>query len=54
MNEEEVYVSDEEIYEYLFTRLVEAGFVPVREEVEEMASIMFDFLLDKGIIGEVD
>jgi hypothetical protein len=51
---EEIYVSDEEIYEYLFTRLIEAGYAPIREEVEEMAGIVFDFLLDKGIIGEVE
>jgi hypothetical protein len=50
----EVTFSTEEIEEYLFKRLLKLGYVPVQEELEDIADIMFDFILDKTGAEEVD
>lgn len=50
--EYEVVIDTEEMAEYIYERLIERGYVPKREEVEELADIFFDFLLDYGVIEE--
>jgi hypothetical protein len=51
--EEELYVSDTEIAEYIWDKLLAKGYVPESDEVLDLAEITFDFLIDKGVIGEV-
>ncbi|MHC0035681.1 YozD family protein [Pseudoneobacillus sp. C159] len=52
MKEIEVYIDTEEIAEFFFQELVKRGYVPSEEELEEIADITFDYLLEKCIINE--
>ena len=50
----EVHIDSEEISNYLFAELVKRGFSPTQDETDELADIVFDYLLDKNIIDEQD
>ncbi|CUA80289.1 MULTISPECIES: YozD family protein [Anoxybacillus] len=52
MKEIEVVIDTEEIAEFFYNELVRRGFVPTEREIEEMADIMFDYLIEKCIIDE--
>ncbi|ANB56738.1 yozD-like family protein [Anoxybacillus sp. B7M1] len=52
MKEIEVVIDTEEIAEFFFKELIRRGFVPSRMELEEMADITFDYLIEKCIIDE--
>jgi hypothetical protein len=52
MKEIEVFIDTEEIAEFFFHELVRRGYVPTEEELEEIADITFEYLLDKCIINE--
>lgn len=52
MKEMEVVINTGEIADYFFTELIRRGYVPDEDEVQELADIMFDFLIDKRIIDE--
>lgn len=52
MREIEVFIDTEEIAEFFFLELVKRGFVPSDEEIEEIADITFEYLIDKCIIDE--
>jgi hypothetical protein len=52
MKEIEVFIDTEEIAEFFFQELVKRGYVPTEEELEEIADITFEYLLDKCIIDE--
>ncbi|MGG3843775.1 YozD family protein [Anoxybacillus kestanbolensis] len=52
MKEIEVVIDTEEIAEFFYNELVRRGFVPTEHEIEEMADIMFDYLIEKCIIDE--
>lgn len=52
MKEIEVIIDTEEIAEFFFQELVKRGYVPNEEELEELADITFEYLLDKCIIDE--
>lgn len=52
MKEIEVIIDTEEIAEFFFHELVKRGYVPTEEELEEIADITFEYLLDKSIIDE--
>ena len=52
MKEIEVIIDTEEIAEFFYQELVRRGFVPTQEELEELADITFDYLLEKCIIDE--
>lgn len=47
----EIYES--EFYDLLFERLTECGYVPQQDELEIIADVFFEFLEEKGIIGDV-
>lgn len=52
MKEIEVFIDTEEIAEFFFHELVKRGYVPTEEELEEMADITFEYLIEKCIIDE--
>ena len=52
MKEIEVFIDTEEIAEFFFQELVKRGYVPAEEELEELADITFEYLLEKCIIDE--
>ena len=52
MKEIEVFINTDEIAELFFRELVRRGYVPDEEEVEELADITFEYLLEKCIIDE--
>ncbi|OCA90826.1 YozD family protein [Bacillus sp. FJAT-27225] len=52
MGEIEVIIDTEEIAEFFFHELVKRGYTPTEEELEELADITFEFLLEKSIIDE--
>ncbi len=52
MREIEVFIDTEEIAEFFFHELTRRGYVPAEEEIEELADIMFEYLLKKCIIDE--
>ena len=52
MKEIEVFIDTEEIAEFFFHELIKRGYVPTEEELEEMADITFEYLIEKCIIDE--
>ena len=52
MKEIEVVIDTEEIAEFFYRELIRRGFVPTQIELEELADITFDYLLEKCIIDE--
>lgn len=52
VKEIEVVIDTEEIAEFFYNELVRRGYVPAESEIEELADIMFDYLLEKCIIDE--
>jgi len=52
VKEIEVIIDTEEIAEFFYQQLIRRGFVPTQEELEELADITFDYLLEKCIIDE--
>jgi hypothetical protein len=52
VKEIEVFIDTEEIAEFFFHELVKRGYVPNEGELEEIADITFEYLLDKCIIDE--
>lgn len=53
MKEIEVVIDTEEIAEFFYEQLIERGYVPKREEFEDLADITFEYLLEKCMIDEV-
>jgi hypothetical protein len=54
MDKDEVFIDTEEIAEYLTENLIQRGFCPCEEEIEEITDIMFQFLVEKSVCDEVD
>lgn len=52
MKEIEVIIDTEEIAEFFYNELTKRGYVPAEKELEELADITFDYLLNKCIIDE--
>ncbi len=52
LKEIDVIIDTEEIAEFFFRELLKRGFVPTEDEIEELADITFEYLLDKCIIDE--
>lgn len=52
MKEIEVVINTDEIAEFFFMELIRRGYVPDEGEIEELADITFEYLLEKCIIDE--
>ncbi|MGR3764716.1 MULTISPECIES: YozD family protein [Bacillaceae] len=52
MREIEVFIDTEEIAEFFMKELVQRGYVPSEDELEELADITFEYLIAKCIIDE--
>ncbi|MEK4126698.1 YozD family protein [Anoxybacillus sp. FSL W8-0382] len=50
MKEIEVVIDTEEIAEFFYNELVRRGFVPTEREMEEIADIMFDYLIPESVM----
>jgi hypothetical protein len=53
MREIEVVIDTEELAEFIYEQLLRRGYVPSDEEVEEVADVVFDYLLTKQVVEEV-
>ncbi|MDQ0228892.1 YozD family protein [Metabacillus malikii] len=54
MREIEVIIDTEEIAEFFYNELTKRGYVPGESEIEELADITFEYLLNKCIIDEAE
>lgn len=54
MEEKDVIIDTEEIAEFLFSNLIERGLVPKDDELEEIADIVFEYLLYKCIVEDIE
>lgn len=52
MRDIEVFIDTEEIAEFFFQELLRRGYLPNEAEVEDLADITFEYLLEKCIIDE--
>ncbi|KAA9021713.1 YozD family protein [Niallia endozanthoxylica] len=52
MKEIEVIIDTDEIAEFFYQELLKRGYVPSDEELDDLADITFDYLLEKCIIDE--
>jgi len=52
VKEIEVVIDTEEIAEFFYNELLKRGYAPTEDEVEELADITFEYLLEKCIIDE--
>lgn len=50
----DIVIDTEDIANYLFQCLIERGYAPTQEEVEELSDIMFDYLVEKQAIQEME
>ncbi len=52
MKEIDVVIDTEEIAEFFYNELIKRGYAPSEEEIEQLADITFEYLLEKSIIDE--
>ncbi|MBD8068034.1 YozD family protein [Bacillus sp. PS06] len=52
MKEIEVVIDTEEIAEFFYNELISRGYVPEEGELDDLADITFEYLLEKCIIDE--
>ena len=52
MKEIEVIIDTDEIAEFFFQELLKRGYIPSEDEMDDLADITFEYLLEKFIIDE--
>jgi hypothetical protein len=50
----EIVIDTEEMGEYILEKLIDKGFIPTDEEIDTISDIVFDYLIHKSIVEEVD
>lgn len=50
--EKPIEVYESEIADYLFNALIRLGYVPEEAEVDDLAMLFFDYLVQIGVIDE--
>lgn len=50
----EIRIDTEELEEYIHQKLLSNHLIPTGKDIEVLADIFFDFLLDKKIIDEIN
>lgn len=45
-------ITEDEIVEYIYTALIDKGLAPYKQDVEEIADIFINFLIDLGAAEE--
>lgn len=53
MKEIEVVIDTDEIAEFFYNQLIQRGYAPKPEETDELADIVFDYLVEKCMIDEI-
>ncbi len=53
VKEIEVVIDTDEIAEFFYNQLIQRGYVPKTEETDELADIVFDYLVEKCMIDEI-
>lgn len=51
---QEIIIDTEDIERFLYTELIKSGYVPEEEEIQDLADIIFDYLVSKSIMNEID
>ncbi|MDF2947097.1 MAG: hypothetical protein K0S51_1776 [Bacillales bacterium] len=54
MNEIEIIIDTEDIKEFLYLNLIDRGFIPEENFLEEISDIFFDYLITKNVIDELN
>jgi len=54
MMEDELTIDTNEIGDYFYKELIKRGFAPGKKEVEEIADIVFEYMVSIGVIEVVD
>ena len=52
VREVEVIIDTDEIAEFFFQELLKRGYVPIEGELDDLADITFEYLIEKCIIDE--
>ncbi len=47
-------LATEDLSEFLFEALIDFGLVPTEEETDLIADLLFDYLIHRGFISELD
>lgn len=47
-------ITEEDMMRFCYMELLKRGFYPENDELEAMADVFFDFLVDHGVIEECD
>jgi uncharacterized protein YfeS len=50
----EIEIDTVEMGEYILEKLIEKGFIPTDEEIDTISDIVFDYLVHKSVVEEVD
>lgn len=50
--EKKIEIYESEIATYLFNQLIRLGYVPEEAEVDDLAMIFFDYLIEIGVMDE--
>jgi hypothetical protein len=47
-------ISTEDISDFIYQKLIQQGYAPKEEECEDLADIMFDYLIELGIVEDFE
>jgi hypothetical protein len=50
----EFIIDTVEMGEYILEKLIKKGFIPTDEEIDTISDIVFDYLVHKSVVEEVD